>query len=189
MTSKKEEYRARLVVSWHCIVRACTVLFEDVEPVHLDDEGRDFTALGLCTCSDAVVWCEHWIACTIANRAAEPLQDESNPGNAGDTPALQEPPKESAMDPVNGQAQRIDLIVAYDAGEANLLAGVSDKGRLLQFRLDGDVVVPPTRDMPEIYRWLHEHGYIPDGFNWLGWWEDGHRRQWQSYVLHRVQSG
>ena len=69
----------------------------------------------------------------------------------------------------NRQAQRIDLIVAHEASEHRVLPIISGWGKLVEFRVDGQVTEPPVPDMPQLYRWLQVNGYVPRAFKWLGW--------------------
>ena len=71
--------------------------------------------------------------------------------------------------------------LAYEASEAKVLPRTNGNGQLVQFKADGVETQPPTRTVPKLYRWLQDHGYIPDAFKWLGW-ERGLRQRLQTYV-------
>ena len=148
--------------------------------------GKVYMVNGRCNCPARVAWCKHRLARALAKRATEFLQEENNTGSEVDTPPPQAPQAEQLREepstvPVNSQAQRIDLIVAYKATEANSLAHVNGNGELVRFTADGEEATPPTQTMPELYRWLQEHSYTPDDFKWLGW-ERGLRQRRQTYV-------
>ena len=149
----------------------------------LDGSGRVYMVNGQCTCPDSNRWCKHRLARAIAKRATEYLREESKVGGDADTQASQFRSKESVVVAVNGQAQRIDLIVAYEADDALVLPRTNANGQLVRFKADGEEAAPPTQTMPELYRWLQVEGYVPDGFKWLGW-ERGLRQRWQTYVLN-----
>jgi hypothetical protein len=144
---------------------------------------------GRCTCSDymenCVKWCEHRQARALARCAAGILRDRKRAGGGGNTPA-QDPEgsdeqPHSTTDPSPGQARRIDLIVAYEADDSKTLPHTNGNGRLVTFQADGQVVEPPASTLQDLYRWLQDAGYAPDGFRWLGW-ERGLRRRLQSYI-------
>ena len=82
---------------------------------------------------------------------------------------------------VSAAIQVDDLTVAYHSNEAKALAHVNANGKLVGFKADGEEVAPPVQTMPDLYRWLQEHGYTPNDFKWLGW-ERGLRHRRQSYV-------
>jgi hypothetical protein len=150
---------------------------------------------GRCTCPDFRKngvpggWCKHRLARALAKRAEEILNDENGAGGDDSTPApvAQKGPHEdldSSTDPANGQAQRIELIVAYQADEAKSLPRMNANGKLVSFRADGLATAPPSEAMPELYRWLQEQGYTPDGFELLDW-EHGLRNRRQTYILSK----
>ena len=88
----------------------------------------------------------------------------------------------STTAPRNGQPRRIDLIVGYEADEAQVLPRTNADGELVSFKANGKGTEPPTRNVAELYRWLQEHSYAPSNFKWLGW-EHGLRQRLQTYVL------
>jgi hypothetical protein len=155
--------------------------------------GTVYQVNGRCTCPDWLLngvpggWCKHRIARALAIRATEMLK-ENGAGSAMDTSAPRDrSDKSTAQDqdttqPDMGQAQRIDLVVAYMASEDDSLPYADANGKLVEFKADGKVALPPTRVVAEIYRWLQANDYVPDGFKWLGW-ERGLRHRRQSYVL------
>jgi hypothetical protein len=146
---------------------------------------------GRCTCPDYERnsvpggWCKHRLARALAKRAAEILKKENGAEGAANTPAPD--PEGSYEDlnlttaPTSGQAQRIELIVAYRADEAKVLPRTNGNGQLVAFKADGLMSEPPAPTLPDLYRWLEEHGYAPGSFRWLGW-EHGLRRRLQTYV-------
>jgi hypothetical protein len=150
---------------------------------------------GRCTCPDftdnGVRWCKHRQARALAKRATEILKNKNGAGGGSNTPApalVKGPTKgeaDSTTAPTNGQAQRIDLIVAYELDEAQVVPCISGSGQLISFKADGQVTTPPVQTMPKLYRWLQEHGYAPDSFKWLGW-EHGLRQRRQTYVQQEV---
>ena len=83
----------------------------------------------------------------------------------------------------NGHPRRIDLIVAYEADGARALPRINGNGQLVRFEADGEEAAAPAQTIAELYRWLQEHDYAPDGFKWLGW-ERGLRQRRQTYVLN-----
>ena len=149
--------------------------------------GRVYMVNGRCSCPDRVAWCKHRIARALAKRAEAILKEDNGKGNGHDAPApapveeqLASQPQPGTV-PLNGDAQRIDLTVAYRSNEAKSLAHVNANGKLIRFKADGEEVAPPVQTMPDLYRWLQEHGYTPNDFKWLGW-ERGLRHRRQSYV-------
>ncbi|MFC2045915.1 SWIM zinc finger family protein [Chloroflexota bacterium] len=155
--------------------------------------GTVYEVNGRCTCPDWLLngvpggWCKHRIARALAIRATEMLK-ENGAGSAVDTPTPSAGPHrtttqvQDTTEPDDGQAQRIDLIVAYEASDANSLTYINANGKLVEFKADGLVAPPPTRAMAEVYRWLQANSYVPDCFKWLGW-DRGLRHRRQSYVL------
>jgi hypothetical protein len=147
---------------------------------------------GRCTCPDyerrAVPggWCKHRLARALAKRAAEILKKENGAEGASNTPAPD--PEGSHEDlectttPLNGQAQRIDVTVAFETDEAKTLPRINGSGHLIAFKADGQQAEPPAQTMRELYRWLQEHGYVPADFQWLAW-EHGLRHRLQTYIL------
>ena len=154
--------------------------------------GTIYEVNGRCTCLDYLVngvpggWCKHRIARALAIRAEEII--ENGAGSNADSTAPNVGPKgtnthsQDSTASGNGQAQRIELIVGYTADEARSLARVNANGKLIWFLADGVAAEPPALTTSELYRWLQEHGYIPDDFKWLGW-GDGLRQRRQTYVL------
>jgi hypothetical protein len=147
---------------------------------------------GRCTCPDYLHngvpggWCKHRLARALAKRAEEILQNENGAGGGDSTPAPapQEGAHEdlhSTTDPGNGQAQRIDLVVAYEADEARVLPRINGTGELVTFKADGQEQEPPVPTLRELYRWLLDQGYVPATFQWLGW-EGGLRQRLQAYT-------
>jgi hypothetical protein len=123
--------------------------------------GMVYEVNGRCSCPDVATWCKHRLARAIAIRAEEILKAKASN---------------------SGPAQRIDLIVAYEASEDQTLPQVNVNGRLVRFLADGKETAPPTQDMLDLYRWLHGQGYEPHGFKWLDW-QDGLRQRRQTYLL------
>lgn len=159
----------------------------------LNRPGVVYQVNGHCTCPDYQHngvpggWCKHRLARALAKRAEELLEEENGAGGGESTPAPVSDPggpdgTDSTTDPAPGQAQRIDLIVAYQADEAKTLPRINGNGRLVRFLTDGQEAAAPTKALPDLYRWLQDHGYAPDGFQWLGW-EHGLRQRRQSYTL------
>ena len=141
---------------------------------------------GRCSCQDRAKWCKHRLARALAKRAAEILRKENGADGASNTPAPATPEGSqedlhSTTAPTNGQAQRIDVIVAYQADEAKVLPRTNGNGQLISFMVDGQEATSPAPTMPELYRWLQNHGYVPGDFKWLGW-EHGLRQRRQSYT-------
>lgn len=148
---------------------------------------------GHCTCPDYLRgtvpggWCKHRLARALAKRAVEILEEAKTAEDASRflASAPEEPistPKPDAdAEPFNGQAQRIDLVVAYAANEVHNLAHINANGRLIAFFADGQKVTPPTRLISDLYRWLQAQRYVPDEFRWLDW-ERGLRHRRQTYV-------
>ena len=132
--------------------------------------GTVYMVNGRCTCPDRAAWCKHRLARAIAIRAEEILKTKS----------------EASACPPNGKAQRIDLVVAYEASEERTLPQVNGNGRLVRFLADGREAEPPVQDMPGLYRWLQGQGYAPHGFKWLGW-QDGLRQRRQTYLLEATR--
>jgi hypothetical protein len=147
---------------------------------------------GACTCPDferhgTGWWCKHRLARALARRAAALLRNGNGAGGDSGTPA----PHSMGATMNNGtdstttlgssQAQRIDLIMAYEAEEAKVLPQINGNGQLVEFKADGQVTEPPVRTTPELYRWLEANGFVPNGFRWLGW-EHGLRQRLQTYV-------
>jgi hypothetical protein len=132
--------------------------------------GKMYEVNGECACPDVAArgWCEHRLARALARRA-EKLMGEANASQSAPSPSA--PTK----------AQQIELIVAYEADEARVLARMG-AGQLVQFKADGQEMEPPTRSLFELYRWLQAEGYVPSGFKWLGW-EHGLRQRRQTYTL------
>ena len=62
------------------------------------------------------------------------------------------------------------------------MARINANGELISFKEDGQPAEPPTQNISELYRWLQDKGYVPNGFKWLGW-EHGLRHRQQMYVL------
>jgi hypothetical protein len=147
--------------------------------------GRVYMVNGRCSCPDPVVWCKHRIARALAKRAEAILKEDNGSRDAQvteapvETEGVYQPPIGTA--PLNGDARRIDLTVAYRSNEAKSLAHVNANGQLIGFKADGEEVSPPVQTMPELYRWLQEHDYTPNDFKWLGW-EHGLRHRRQSYT-------
>jgi len=143
---------------------------------------------GRCNCPDVVKWCKHRLGRALAKRAAELLKNNNGAGDEVDTPtpasggAFANCSPQSSTDPLNGQARRIDLIVGYQADDSAVLPHPAANGELIYFKADGHPGEPPTWAMPELYRWLQEHNYIPHEFKWLGW-EQGLRQRRQTYLL------
>ena len=142
---------------------------------------------GRCSCPDRVAWCKHRIARALAKKAEAILSEDNGRRDAADAPSPA--PAETQVTsqpnigtaPLNGDAKRIDLTVAYRSNEAKSLAHVNANGKLIMFKVDGEEAAPPVQTMPELYRWLQEYGYTPSDFKWLGW-ERGLRHRHQSYV-------
>jgi hypothetical protein len=151
--------------------------------------GVVYVVNGRCTCADytekGVKWCEHRQARALAKCAAGILRDRIGAGAVVNTPPPDpEGPHEashSTTTPTNGQARRIDLVVAYEADDSKILPHTNGNGQLVTFQADGLVVEPPASTLQDLYRWLQDAGYVPNGFKWLGW-ERGLRRRLQSYV-------
>lgn len=146
-----------------------------------------------CTCPDyqrggAIGgWCKHRLARALGRKAETLLQKGKGAKGGRSTSAPAVALKEShsqpysTMVPPGGQSQRIDLTVAYEASEDEILPSINCDGLLIEFRADGEVVRRPAESMKEMYRWLRDHGYVPYGFLWLGW-EGGLRLRRQTYV-------
>jgi hypothetical protein len=75
---------------------------------------------------------------------------------------------------------RVELIVQYEADGAEFLPRIRGE-KLLEFKLNGQVVDPPAPNLSEIYRWLGVNGYVPDKFTWIDRHE-GRRRRRQVYI-------
>ena len=133
--------------------------------------GTVYSVNGRCTCPDyehgaTGGWCKHRLARALAKKAdailrAKPVAQLSG-GNAA-------------------QAQRIEIVMAYEASEAKVLSHTNGDGVLVTFTADGKQTESPTQTVPDLYRWLQANGYVPSGFQWLGW-EKGLRQRRQTYV-------
>jgi hypothetical protein len=138
-------------------------------------EGVVYRVNGTCSCPDyaqnGVTWCKHRQARALARCAAGVLRDRA--ANATNT---------DSSSPDAQQPQRIDLVVAYAADDARALPRVNGNGQLVAFQADGTETDAPAQSLPELYRWLQQHGYVPAGFQWLNW-EHGLRQRRQSYLL------
>jgi hypothetical protein len=86
------------------------------------------------------------------------------------------------VEEIEGRAvgSQVELIVAYEADGGQFMPRIRGE-ELLEFRLNGEVMVPPASTLDGIYRWLGANGYVPDGFKWLDRHE-GRRRRRQVYV-------
>jgi hypothetical protein len=115
--------------------------------------GLVYLVNGLCTCSDPVPWCKHRLGRALAKRATQLLKNENGAGDESNNPApasgdaFANSQPHSSTAPTNGQAQRINLIVAYEADDAPVLPHTDAHGQLVQFDLDGCPTEPPTRSM------------------------------------------
>lgn len=149
-----------------------------------------------CTCPDFECnrvmggWCKHRLARALARRAEKFLLEGQ--AVASDCPttasAAIHPDSADSTPSISPQAQRIDLIVAYEATDAPVLPLINANGLLVEFKADGQVVPPPTRTISDLYRWLQGNEYVPEGFKWLGW-ERGLRHRRQTYTLGWVGKG
>jgi hypothetical protein len=155
--------------------------------------GKVYKVNGRCTCKDFELhgigwWCKHRLARALARRAAELLRNGNGADGDHSTPAphsmgaTMNNGTDSTTTSPNGQAQRIDLIMAYKADEARVLPHINGNGQLVEFKADGQTSEPPVQTAPELYRWLQANGYVPTDFKWLGW-EHGLRQRLQTYVL------
>jgi hypothetical protein len=153
-------------------------------------EGVVYRVNGSCSCPDytenGVRWCKHRQARALAKCAAGILRDRIGAGDAagGDAPVTEGPHEDQHS--THGQPQRIDVIVGYAADNARALPRINGNGQLVAFQADGTETDAPAPDLPELYRWLQEHGYTPAGFQWLGW-EHGLRQRRQSYALQAAR--
>jgi hypothetical protein len=142
-------------------------------------EGVVYRVNGTCSCPDhtenGVKWCKHRQARALAKCAAGILRDRIGAGSADASVTEDEHPAHS-------QPQRIDLTVAYAADDARVLPRINGNGQLVAFQADGTDTEAPAQTLPELYRWLQERGYVPAGFQWLGW-EHGLRQRRESYTL------
>jgi hypothetical protein len=155
--------------------------------------GRVYKVNGRCTCKDFQGhgigwWCKHRLARALARRAAELLKNGNGAGSDSDTPAphsmgaAMNNGTDSTTTSPNGQARRIELVMAYEAEEAKVLPHINGNGQLVEFKADGRLTEPPVKTTPELYRWLQANGYVPTDFKWRGW-EHGLRQRRQTYVL------
>jgi len=185
MSVKQNEYPAKLVgyrIDW---THARVVVFAD-EPVVFNDKElarrlQVYTSLeqagGLPYTYQLVALPD--LEATMADIRADL---ELQLGQALEWGQRQQEPRLVREAPSTDWPRRIDLIVAYEAEERRALPRINANGQLVAFKEDGRDMTPPSEDISQIYRWLQDHGYVPDGFKWLGW-ERGLRQRRQTYVL------